>query len=67
MPGADKTYTPFDSLIVDRPLTPVPWQQDGTFRPDYELLELLLAVPLDTDSGAPVVSACFNSSDSYTP
>ena len=52
MAGADKTYTPFDSLIAGRPLTPVPWQSDGTFQPDYELLEQLLAVPLDTGSGA---------------
>lgn len=52
MATADKTYTPFDYLIAGRPLTPNPWQRDGGFQPDYELLEQLLAVPLDTGSGA---------------
>lgn len=52
MAAPDKTYTPFDPVVAGRALKPNPWQQDGTFQPDYALLEQLLAIPLDTGAGA---------------
>lgn len=52
MPSADKTYSPFDVVVADRVLEPSPWEPDGSFNPDYELLEMLLAIPLDTGKGA---------------